>query len=508
MHSSVDATTVPALVAESETCRDRAVPGGARCLAALSSIVALLLVGLLPASAGAGPLTTGVDYVDDYSPSVFENVERTGAQFMRVQVQWAAVAPQREPAHWNPEDPNDPNYEWARTDLAVTRIVEEGFTPVLMFFTAPSWAEQCTAPAGMSESACSPTASAVAAFAKAAARRYSGELPGLPRVRYWQGLNEPNLSLYFYPQFKDGKIVSAQLYRTLINTFYEAVKSVNSSNLVLIGGLGPIGVPGYTVGPMKFARLLLCMSGRRNPKPTAGNCEGGVDFDIFDIHPYTTGGPTHKGNADDVELGNLGELQELLKAADRAGRIHGQSKQTPLWITEFSWDSKPPDPGGVPMRTLDRWTAQALYLAWKAGVSHFFWLALADGARTPGEPFSQSIEAGLFFRGDSPAGERPKQMQTAFRFPFVAFPRTGGKLSYWGRTPTSEGGKVTIEVQKGAAWRTLDVTHADAHGIFSGLVPTTYGRDQHGAVRAVYGKEIALPFSMKPVRDYYQPPFG
>ena len=153
---------------------------------------------------------------------------------------------------------------------------------------------------------CDPSPAALAAFATAAARRYSGQFPGLPRVQYWQGLNEPNLSLFFFPQFNtEGTPLSPDLYRALINAFYSAVKSVDGSNLVLAAGLGPIAVPPWTMGPMRFARLLLCMTGARHPHPIGGDCGGGVHFDIFAIQPYTTGSPTHEGGVNDVELGDF-----------------------------------------------------------------------------------------------------------------------------------------------------------------------------------------------------------
>ena len=276
--------------------------------------------------------------------------------------------------------------------------------------------------------------------------RYSGHFGGLPRVRYWQGLNEPNLSLFFNPQFEGGKPVSPSLYRTLINAFYFAVKSVHRSNLVIAAGLGPIAVPRYTIGPMRFTRLLLCMTGRRHPHPTRGNCGGGVHFDIFDIHPYTTGGPTHEGGVDDVQLGGLSRLKALLRAADRAGRIKGRFRHTPLWIMEFSWDSKPPDPGGLPMKIETRWTAEALYRAWRAGISDFFWFSLRDSAPDPELPFSETLQSGLYFRGATVEQDQPKQVLYAFRFPFVSFPHRKG-LFFWGRTPNSKRGKVVIQVK-------------------------------------------------------------
>ena len=481
--------------------------GIGRCLAATLVASALLATVAQPTRANARPLVTGITFVGDNDPLAFQRVRVTGAQMARVLISWRNVAPRNEPSSWQPDNPADPNYKWAPIDLAVTRTVEAGLTPVIMIYEAPSWAQGCQSAALAPESVCAPDPAAFAAFATAAARRYSGYFGGLPPVRYWQGLNEPNLSIYFNPQFEGGKAVSPTLYRRLINAFYFAVKSVNRSNFVLAAGLGPIAVPRWTIGPMRFTRLLLCMRGRRHPRPMRGNCHGGVHFDIFDIHPYTTGGPTHKGRADDVELGSLERLTELVRAADRAGRIKGRFRHTPIWNTEFSWDSKPPDPGGLPMRTLTRWTAEAIYRNWSAGISRFFWLSLRDNAPNPNRPFSETIEAGLYFRGATVAEDQPKKAMYAFRFPFVAYSRKSG-FFFWGRTPTSKRGRVAIQVRRGGRWRNASVTRADRHGIFSGVVRTSYGRKKRGTVRARYRRETATPFSLRPVRDFYQPPFG
>ena len=188
---------------------------------------------------------------------------------------------------------------------------------------------------------------------------------------------------------------------------------------------------------MDFTRRLLCMKGRKKPRPTKGDCGGGVHFDIFDIHPYTTGGPTHEGGKDDVQMGDLAKLQTLLGAASRAGRIHGKfKKQPPLWINEFSWDSNPPDPGGLPMQIETRWVAEALYVAWSAGVSHFSWYSLRDQRHVPGSlPSSETLQSGLYFRGPEVGHDQPKEFLYAFRFPFVAYPTKRGSRS--GAAPPS-----------------------------------------------------------------------
>lgn len=459
-----------------------------------------------PAGAAVRPLTTGVSYVYDYQATALENVKRTGSQMAMTPLRWGSVAPAQEPASWQPSDPGDPHYDWEPFDTWVRNAAAAGLVPVLQIRGAPLWAQRCLG-ANQVDAPCDPGPDALAAFATAAAQRYSGAYNGLPRVQYWQALNEPNLSLFFNPQFAGNKAVSPELYRTLVNRFYAAVKAVDPSNLVIAGGLGPIAVPKYTIGPMRFTRQLLCMRGHRKPRPTAGDCGGGVNFDIFDMHPYTTGGPTHEGGVNDVQLGDLKKLKTLLAAADRAGRIKGAFKRTPLWIMELSWDSKPPDPGGLPMKILTRWTAEALHQAWRVGIGKFFWYSLRDAPPEPSLPFSETLQSGLYFRGATLAQDEPKEVLYAFRFPFVAYPGRRG-LSFWGRTPTSSGGKVTIQLWKRSRWRRAFVVRADRVGIFRGLLRKRYGNNKRGLARAVFRGESSVPFSMRPVADFSHPPFG
>ena len=482
---------------------------GATALGIAATALALALIGLAAgaASAGARPLITGVTNVEDEVPLAFERTRAAGAEFVRIPLYWGAVAPPAEPANWQPEDPTDPHYHWDRSDQAVGDAVAAGLVPVLEVDGGPFWAQRCRAPNFARVPTCDTSPDALAAFSVAAARHYSG-FSGAPRVQYWQAMNEPNLSLFFNPQYgADDKPLSPDLYRDLLNAFYRGVKSVDSSNLVIAAGLGPIAVSPWTIGPMRFARQLLCMHGHSHPRPNRGSCGAGVHFDIFAIQPYTTGGPTHRGRVNDVELGDLGKLQTLLHAADRAGRIEGAFKRTPLWVTEFSWDSNPPDPGGLPMRIETRWVAEALYGAWRAGVTHFFWYSLRDGPHDDGHAYSETLESGLYFRGATIEQDQPKEALAAFRFPFVAYPTRKG-LSFWGRTPDSLANKVAIQVWRRGAWHKVAAVRAGADGVFGGVVHSRYGVDQRGSARAVYPGQPSVPFSMRPVADFVQQPFG
>jgi len=469
----------------------------------------LMGVGLLSLQAiRAQPLLTGISdpaTTEGGDRLAFSRIQEAGARFVRLTVSWPSVAPAGS-AGDEPTNPSDPGYTWAGVDAQVLAADEAGLVPLLQIYGAPRWAQRCHRHS-QSGAPCNLDPKALADFATAAARRYGGSFRDLPRVRYWQVQNEPNLYFFFNPQFKQGKAVSPGLYRTILNRFSAAVKAVRGSNLVVTAGLAPIGRPHATIAPLRFARLLLCMQGRRHPRPAPSGCAGGVHFDIFSMHPYTTGGPTHRASApDDVSLGDLPELRRLLSAADRAGHIKGAFGHTPLWVTEFSWDSKPPDPGGLPTGIHARWTSEALYRAWQAGVQAFFWFGLRDQDRG-GAPFDQTVQSGLYFRGPTLADDRPKRALRAFRFPFVAF-RSAKGVMFWGRTPTSESGEVRLLIRKGGRWTPLKSVRANPNGFFQGSVPTPYGRGLRGLVKARYRTGASVPFSLHPVKDFYQPPFG
>jgi hypothetical protein len=158
----------------------------------------------------------------------------------------------------------------------------------------------------------------------------------------------------------------------------------------------------------------------------------------------------------------------------------------------------------VPLRRHARWTAQALYEMWKAGVSTVFWFQLRDEARR-GRSFAETYQSGLYFRGRTLKRDRPKPALRAFRFPFIALPAGGSRARVWGRTPDSRAGRVILQARRAhGGWRKVGSVHANRSGIFSRSVGSRGVRSMRARIRG----HTSLGFGVHGTPDVYQPPFG
>ena len=486
--------------------------------------IALLALSLLGSSVAAPadgrPLQTAIiDYEPYYGSEAdlaFERTRAAGASVVRITVTWWATAPsgdsEQKPDGFDAGDPADPGYNFAGLDEQVRDAVANGLEPMLSLWSAPVWAEgPGEKPEGVRvRGTRDPDPEEYALFAQAVARRYSGSFEGLPRVRLWQAWNEPNVWATLTPQFDvspsqrvgaGAEVLSPDIYRGLLNRFAESVRGVHRDNLVVTGGLAPFGsvrAGDHRVAPMVFMRKLLCMNRRNKP---VGRCNRPA-FDVWSHHPYTEGGPTHKAlSRDNVSLGDLSRMRKLLNAAIRADRIASR-RRPQFWITEFSWDSKPPEDRGLPLKLHARWAAEAMFQAWRNGVTLFTWFKLRDDP-TFGYPDAGIAQSGLYRRcEDGLFCDKPKPVLAAFRFPFVAYKKRR-KLDVWGRTPTSARESVLIEQRKkSGGWRTVARLQSNGDGIFRKRVP----RRGEGAVRARLAGETdaeskTLPFSLNRPKD-------
>ena len=492
--------------------RGRARRGRSLRLAAGSALLAIALAGCLlqPLATGRAdafgvPLKTGIDASPSggrYGEMTLAHVRDTGAQFVRVTVDWREVAPASPPPGFNPANPEDPAYNWSEVDRALAETLAYGLTPFVNIEDPPAWG---VSPLGAGPE--NPNISQLALFSHAVAARYDGLRPGLPQVRYWEVWNEPNASFFLLPQIQEGRIASVENYRTMVNEVAAAIHGANPENVVIGGALFPNGInnSGATaIAPLEFTRRLFCLSAGSQPRVV---CKTKVNVDAWSVHPYTSGGPsTLPANPNNVWISNLQSLTKLVQTAQRLGTlVSAHPVQT--WVTEFSWDSNPPDPKGVPAALERRWVAETLYRAWGAGIGMFSWYALRD------EPLGVSpFQSGLFFecaRGIEcdtikPAGE-------AFRFPFVAYTASKRRVLVWGRTPAGTPGSARIQWLRGSSWRTLTTLRSDSDGIFTARLRLPSGANPKSALlRAVQvGGGAASPaFSLHRTPDIPATPFG
>jgi hypothetical protein len=468
-----------------------------------------------PVGLARGPLATAVFDQDAVSGAdravAFAHIRAAGATFVRLTVGWDHVAPggAARPSGFDPRNPNDPMYRWEDVDAQVRAAGSAGLTPIVDIVGAPDWAQPDAGAARRKyDGPYEPSPSDLADFARAAATRYEGGRGGLPRVRFWQVWNEPNITPNLVPLRKDGRLFSPSWYRSLVNAMADAVHGVHSDNVVIAGAQAPFGVNESSyqgIAPLTFMSEMLCMSADAHPKPT---CDDKVSFDVWAHHPYTFGGPTHHAaNPGDVSLGDLGRMRDLLAAAARAGHVRARGGVR-FWVTEFSWDTNPPDPRALPLPLQSRWTSEALYRMWDAGVSLVTWFLVRDEQYDPTSPYSQPFQSGLYFRSAKGiADDRPKPTLEAFRFPFVAFRKPDEQAFVWGRIPPGSSRVVKIQEGSGRAWRTIGELHANTSGIFSGTVAIG---NPNGRLRAQLadGRETSLPFGLTPVPDRKVSPFG
>jgi hypothetical protein len=433
----------------------------------------------------------------------FGHARQTGATVVRLILDWRGVAPRAPAGGTDPANPAAAGYGWVSVDRQVRLAVQAGLQPILCIVDPPAWARA----AGPDGKGTLPTlrdpGGDLGKFALAAARRYAGTFQGLPRVRYWQVWNEPNVTEYLDPQYADGEDASPAIYRQMVNAVADAVHSVHADNLVIAGAQSPFTqgdastdplAHHVVIPPLRFMRELLCMSAGSNPKPT---CNDPISFDAWSHHPYTSGGPMHRAALpDDVSLGDRPQMKRLLDAAAKAGHIRSRGTVR-FWVTEFSWDSQPPDPKGVPVDLEAQWVAEALYRMWQSGVSLVTWFLVHD---------LDHFQSSLYRSGATIAADKPKPALASFRFPFVGHV-VKGRVTVWGRTPWGRSGRVLVEEQRGRTWRQLGIVQTNRSGIFAKTFGPAVGRYVRARVLGPGGL-AARPFPLAGPKDMAVNPFG
>lgn len=450
---------------------------------------AALLAAPSPAGA-ARPLVTGFyDSAFGEAPGTWiPKAQSIGAGAVRVHVEWSDVAPAQRPQGFDARDPAAPGYRFEPVDASLRPLAAGGLQIILSFDEAPRWAEGANRPRSAPPGSWKPQPAHVAAFGAALARRYSGSYPDpaapgstLPAVRAFQLWNEPNLAGYLQPQWSGRRAAAPHHYRRMLVAFRSAVKAQAPRALVATGGTAPYGDPdstGTRMQPLRFLREMLCL----RPNLRRRSCRASVRADVIAHHPYSVGRPRRRAlNADDISIPDMGKIRRAVRAARRLRTLRTSPR---MWVTEVSYDSRPPDPDGIPAARHARWVEETLYLLWKQGVSTVIWLTIRDEAPEPS--YDTTIQAGAFRRDG-----RAKPAARAFRFPLVGERLSRSRVRVWGRAPLA--GQLVVERRSGGRWVTAARLRPGARRTFTRTL-SLRGRT---TLRARVGGDTSHPWTQR-----------
>jgi hypothetical protein len=407
-------------------------------------------------------------------------LQSLGVHAVRIVLYWGEVAP--EPKHkQRPKfsQANPAAYNWGAYDQLIDAVTALHWTVLLTvsggFGTVPRWAT----PHGEDQYSY-PNASDFGQFMEAVGKHYGKQ------VKLFSIWNEPNQPQYLRPQYVNGKLVSAGIYRGLFLAGYNGLKaSGNFSGMrVLMGETSPVGVQAAGIpAPLAFLRGVLCLNSNYQ---RVGHCSKLPAYG-YAQHPYAEGPgpfwvPPLDPHHDDVTIGTIGRLVTALNRAAAVGAIRADM---PVYITEFGIQSVPYSAGGVSLAKQAELDAISEKIAWSnPRVASFEQYLLRSDPPGAAAGFQTGLEtnAGVV-----------KPALGGFRLPLVVT-RTHSGVSFWGlvrpagdsvATPTtgatgatgatgstgSTAGPTTLVLQYssngGRSWRTLASVRTDSRGAWS-----------------------------------------
>jgi hypothetical protein len=324
----------------------------------------------------------------------------------------------------------------------------------------------------------------------AAAAAAQGSAPtnplALPRVHYWEIWNEPNVDGWLAPQWrKIGRanvLNSPRLYRQYLDAAFGALfqtSHTTAHDTILIGDTAPEGYPGPTVypeaEPMPFMQALYCVNGLYHPLGgrAAANLGCPTKFNAAafrNAHPalFTATGYAHhpyyfyfppsfvSTNTGFVPMANLSRLEGGL---DRVYRLYRAGGHVPLYLTEYGYQTNPPDPyQTVSPAQQAAYLNQADYMAYRdprvRSVSQFLlYDDNPDGTQAGGSvAYWATFQTGLVY-----ANGTRKPAYQAYLLPIwipYSHYRRGSSTPLWGQLrPAPRGSKQKAKIEWSASTR-------------------------------------------------------
>ena len=367
-------------------------------LAVLAVLAAAAVSLLLPVTSSASPYIRFGVQDDAYLvagsslETRLDTLDRMGAKLVRYTVNWRQIATKKPRRATNP---GDSVYDWAQADAVLKGLHARKIDVIVTLYGAPAWANGGRRANGMPTSKYS-----LAAFALAFARRY-------PWVRLWEIWNEPNLRRFLSPN-------SPRLYvQRLLNPTYAVLKRERFSNRIAGGATSPRPTPSG-LSPVAFMR---------------GMRAAHAHLDAYSHHPYpVTRGERPYRFARNVckyckGVLTLANLPLLLK---EVRRDFGPKR---IWLTEYGYQTNPPDRFGVSRSVQAKYVAEA---ALRAKSARFVDVLIHFMVKD--EPRLAGWQSGFF----SAAGV-VKPAFNSFMLPIVQSGRRGFRTTIWGQVRPGRG---------------------------------------------------------------------
>jgi hypothetical protein len=287
-------------------------------------------------------------------------------------------------------------------------------------------------------------------------------------VRRYSFWNEVNLVSWLSPQVSGGIPQSPRIYRGLVNAGARGLEaSGHGGDEMLIGELLPFTRSSRKstkkIRPLEFLRELTCLDSHYRPyRGNAAKKRGCAGFKSLPgtglaYHPYTlAGGPNVKTpNPDDASIRDLGRVTKALSRIRAKKRIRSSWS---VWITEFGFQSRPPDPYATPIGKIPGFMGEAEYIAYKnRRVSSYAQYPLVDDAGKVA-----GFQSGLRFHN----GKKKPGVFEAFQRPLFAR-YSGSRVELFGGVRAADGGSVTIQTRTGKGkWTTLRNADLNSRGYF------------------------------------------
>ena len=319
----------------------------------------------------------------------------------------------------------------------------------------------------------------------------------LPRVAVWAIWNEPNLSGWLAPQYKGRRLpVSPGIYRGIFLSAYDAlVASGHSKDEILMGDLLPFARSGKTyparVSPIAFLRELACVDRRYRPyRGGAAAARGCTNYQPLPgtgiaYHPYTlAGGPeVLTPLPDDATINDLRRLDRALSKLSSRFVDH----RMPIWITEFGFQTDPPDPFASPLSLVPRFMSESEWLAYHdRRVKSYAQYPLSDDT-TFGRGLGRfhGFQSGI----DSSSNRPKKLVYQAFKTPLFVRLISRSRVEIFGGVRFASGGTATIQSTLGGSYRTLATVDLNRMGYFDRSF--TVSSASKRKFRFVFGKETS-----------------